>query len=223
MADVKPFLTEDGSYTLFHPDIDEHYHSTFGAIQESRHVFIESGLGNLKKNLNQINILEVGFGTGLNALLALKWSKEKRIKIEYTSIEPYPISLKMAHHLNFPDILDIDWQVFLNLHTESTDNLEIIPQFFLRKLFAPLQDCKLQQHHFDVVFFDAFSPDAQPEMWTEDIFSKIADAVKPGGILTTYSSKGIVKRALKASGFDVEKLPGPPGKREIVRAIKWLS
>jgi tRNA U34 5-methylaminomethyl-2-thiouridine-forming methyltransferase MnmC len=223
MTEPIPVLTEDGSFTLYHSDVGEHYHSTFGAIQESRHVFINSGLDYLDKRINQLKILEVGMGTGLNALLTLEWSQENEIQTEYISIEPYPISTALAEKLNYHFALNIAKKLFLDLHNKSGDCLRITPYFSISKLYLPLHECKLKPDYYDVVFFDAFSPDAQPELWTEDIFIKLADSLKRGGLLTTYSSKGIVKRALKSAGFDVKKLAGPPGKREIIRAIKGIS
>ena len=135
-------------------------------------------------------------------------------------MEPYPISSELAEKLNYHKDLDIDKELFLHLHRKGAGRLQISPNFSMSKLHLPILDCHLKRTHFDVVFFDAFSPDSQPELWTTEVFVKIAEALKPGGILTTYSSKGVVKRALKSAGFRVEKIAGPPGKREIVRAIK---
>jgi len=216
----KVVITEDGSSTLYNPTINEHYHSSFGAIQESNHVFIQTGLDLLVSKQKPIKIFEVGFGTGLNALLTYAWTRKNKIRTFYECVESNPISLKLAAQLNYPGLLNLDAEIFLKIHQDYEDLISISENFVIHKHFTSIQEIILPEGHFDLVFFDAFSPEIQPEMWTEDIFKKIALAMKSGGILTTYSSKGIVKRALKAAGFKIEKLPGPPGKREILRAVK---
>jgi len=213
-------ITEDGSNTLFNKTIGEHYHSTFGAIQESEHVFIQSGLDLFKDVKSQINIFEVGFGTGLNALLTYAWAEKNKVPIFYQSVELYPVSTEQAKKLNYPELLSIDQSVFLKMHQTDEEKVLLSEYFALQKNLVSLQESRLPENIFDLVFFDAFSPDAQPEMWTEDIFRKIALSMKREGVLTTYSTKGIVKRALKSAGFEIEKLPGPPGKREILRGRK---
>ena len=212
-------ITADGSSTLYNAQSGEHYHSTFGAIQESRHIFIEAGLWPC---LNQSNVwvLEVGFGTGLNALLTLQAGEEKHVKIHYTAIELYPVSAAEIEALNYADLLDIDTTLFHRMHESAQSSIPITPLFYLDKQLVSFQDAKPERSKYDVVFFDAFSPDSQPEMWTEKGFRELYEALKPGGILVTYSSKGLVKRALQSIGFRIEKLPGPPGKREFLRAWK---
>ena len=211
--------TDDGSFTLYNSTLKEHYHSTFGAIQVSEHVFICSGLESIANPGKLLSVLEIGFGTGLNALLSLIWAEQNKQHIKYLGIEAFPITAELAGQLNYPDILEIDSKVFLKMHTSSgvTEKLSAYFQFAVHpNLFA---DENFPSDRFDIVFFDAFSPDIQPELWTVEVFQKIAVSMKRGGVLTTYSTKGIVKRALKAAGFKIEKLPGPPGKREILRAV----
>lgn len=212
--------TEDGSATLYNCDLKEHYHSTFGALQESRHVFIKTGLDHLSSELDSINVLEVGFGTGLNALLALLWTNKNEKLVNYTGIEAYPVSMKTAEELNYPKILEVDEATFLKMHSGGTESVNFSEHFIFELISGLIQETQLEESFYDLVFFDAFSPDTQPELWTELLFEKLNRSMKQGGILTTYSTKGIVKRALKSAGFSVEKLPGPPGKREILRAKK---
>lgn len=220
VSNNKIVLTKDGSSTLYNEYVKEHYHSSYGAIQESNHVFIQTGLDLYIKRETAINIFEVGFGTGLNALLCYAWAERNKIPIFYECVELYPISPGLITKLNYPELLNLDVGIFLKMHQEEDNLISISKYFTIRKQLTSIQDVILPSDSFDLVFFDAFSPEVQPEMWKEDIFKKIALAMKAGGILSTYSCKGIVKRALKAIGFKIEKLPGPPGKREILRAIK---
>jgi len=213
-------VTEDGSHTLLNQSLNEHYHSTHGAIQESNHVFIRAGLVYAGTSLDSINLLEIGFGTGLNALLAMQWADGNKETIEYAGIEAYPVSKEMVKNLNYAGLLNFDKEVFLKMHFKSAERTALSEYFSVQLLIGRIQEITLPATHFDVVFFDAFSPDVQPEMWTEDVFRKISVSMKRGGVLTTYSTKGIVKRALKNAGFKIEKLPGPKGKREILRANK---
>ena len=215
-------LTEDGSHTLFVPGIDECYHSTHGAIQESRHIFIEAGLKQCLKP--EISVLEIGFGTGLNAFLALLESERSGAKIKYTSLELYPVEVEKALQLNYPEeIAPEKRQLFELLHT-SPWNEEIIisPNFLLKKIETDFTKFVFEGN-FDVVFFDAFSPEKQPEMWSRELFSTIYAHCNRGAILTTYCAKGIVRRAMQEAGFTVERLQGPPGKREILRGLKSLK
>lgn len=208
-------ITRDGSHTLYSNMYGETYHSSYGSIQESKHIFIHAGL-DLFLNHQHINVLEIGFGTGLNALLSLLWAEKHKIFINYHGIEAFPILSKEISELNFPEILGCDRLIFENLHKEEHKNkadyfnMNLIKTSFLN--YLPDNDA------FDLIYFDAFSPESQPEMWSEEGFKKLFHAMKSGGVLTTYSCKGSVKRALKAAGFGIEKLPGPPGKREFIRA-----
>ncbi len=220
-------ITDDGSHTLFVSEIDECYHSTKGAIQESRHIFIEAGLKQCEKS--EINVLEIGFGTGLNALLTAPPPPKGGIlikKINYTTIELYPVSIEQAFKLNYPETLEIQSKVppgvfrslFEKIHTSPwNEKVQITENFTLTKLKADFTKIELDEK-FDVIYFDAFSPEKQPEMWSEEMFRKLYLCASENAIMTTYCAKGAVRRAMKEAGFTVERLPGPPGKREILRA-----
>jgi tRNA U34 5-methylaminomethyl-2-thiouridine-forming methyltransferase MnmC len=217
-------ITGDGSHTLYVPTLHEHYHSTFGAINESLHVFIKAGFLETSGSSKEINILEIGFGTGLNALLT--WMEAERIpvKVNYVAIEPYPLDADVWSALNHPDCFcTFSYRkIYHRLHEMGWESEEQISPFFsILKTRSLLEDYLPEPDKFDLVYFDAFGPDVQPELWTEEIFRKIFLSLKKGGILVTYSAKGSVRRALKNAGFLVEKIPGPPGKREITRAIKY--
>lgn len=212
--------TCDGSKTIFIEDLNEHYHSKHGAINESLHVFIKNGLQLFSRK--EIAVLEIGFGTGLNALITLLKASDLKLKIDYVGVEAYPISTEEVSKLNYPDQLKDDRakKAFTQLH-EVTWGLkhELNPDFFLTKrkqFFDDIQD----QNRFDLIYFDAFGPRVQPDLWTQPIFEKMYAALKEKGVLVTYSVKGSARRAMLASGFKTEKLPGPPGKREMLRAVK---
>lgn len=217
MNSETPIRTKDGSHTLFSEAAGEHYHSVFGAVQESEHIFIRAGLEAKQAFPEVLQILEIGFGTGLNALLSLKWAEKHRQQVQYLGIEAFPLAASVLKQLNYAEILQMDQNVFLQMHRNTTQQ-QITLHFSLQVLHDRLRDFLPEKDRFHVVFFDAFSPDSQPEMWTEEGFVKLHDVLIPGGTLVTYSCKGIVKRALKAAGFSLEKLPGPPGKREFLRA-----
>jgi len=212
-------ITEDGSHTLFVPGIDECYHSTHGAIQESKHIYIEAGLKQFPKD--HIRILEIGFGTGLNAFLTLLEAEHSRKEIHYTTLELYPIEIEKALQLNYPEQLAPEKrQAFEKMHTaEWNVEISITPFFKLKKLEADFTGSILKDN-YDVIYFDAFSPEKQPEMWSRELFEKIYSHCNQGAVLTTYCAKGIVRRAMQTAGFLVERLPGPPGKREILRGRK---
>lgn len=213
-------ITEDGSHTLYLPAIDECYHSTHGAVQESKHIFVENGLMSVDKET--INILEIGFGTGLNAFLTLIEAEKHTKKIKYTAIELYPVDINKVLSLNYPALVEGNKKrfEFEKLHQTTWGQwVELSPNFSIKKIKKDLLRF-ISEDTYDVVYFDAFSPDKQPEMWTERVFQNLYQHVEQNGVLVTYSCKGIVKRALKVAGFTVEKLPGPVGKREILKAIK---
>ncbi|MDA3892612.1 MAG: tRNA (5-methylaminomethyl-2-thiouridine)(34)-methyltransferase MnmD [Salinivirgaceae bacterium] len=215
----KIILTEDGSHTLYVPELDEHYHSIHGAIQESMHVFIQSGLYFIDR-LNNISILEVGFGTGLNALLTLFESRKNKLNIAFTSVEKYPITLREIEQLNYRSVLKGSDDDFIKLHdVKWGEHVAIDQRFSINKLECDLVDF-FPKEMYHLVYFDAFAPSLQPKLWTEDIFRRIYQSMHKNGVLVTYSAKGFVKRNLKAVGFKVTKIPGPPGKREMIRAIK---
>lgn len=201
--------TSDGSHTIYVPDLNEHYHSVNGAVQESVHVYIEAGLNACA--LSDISVLEIGFGTGLNALLSLREAKKRGISLRYTSIEKYPLASELTDRLNY------DVQA---LHSAPWNEwVAVDPLFSLFKMEADIRCCRLADT-YDVVYYDAFAPDKQPDVWSQDIFDRIVAAMNPGGVLTTYCAKGEVRRMLQRAGLTVERLPGPPGKREMLRGRK---
>lgn len=215
--------TGDGSTTIYLPEWNEHYHSIHGAIQEARHVFIEMGLKKVLGSQRQdISILEIGFGTGLNALVTWQETRNVPVKITYTGIEAYPIEEKEVKELNFSSEIKEEKarDIFELLHALPWEQPgEITSKFNLHKQKKFFQDIT-DLERYDLVYFDAFGARVQPELWTAAIFSRMFDALIPGGILVTYAAKGSVRRAMLEVGFKVEKLPGPPGKREMLRATK---
>lgn len=211
-------LTQDGSHSLRHHELDELYHSHYGAIQESKHVFIEAGLKQIEAK--SVSILEIGFGTGLNALLSAIEAQLTDLSIEYTGIEKYPVGEETWSKLNYPDVLGAEKGIFAKMHQSAWGEFhEVIPGFKLRKLETDFSDFQADEA-FDLIYYDAFAPSAQPEFWEGQILENMHRALRPGGILVTYCSKGSFRRALQSAGFEVEKIPGPPGKREMVRASK---
>jgi tRNA U34 5-methylaminomethyl-2-thiouridine-forming methyltransferase MnmC len=221
MKKVNPEIipTEDGSHTLYVRDLDEHYHSRFGALSESRHVYIEAGLNAARGNY--LEILEMGFGTGLNAILTLGETVGTGRTVGYTGVELYPLDNEIINKLNYTSILSSDlMESFVRMH-QAPWNIptEITEGFNLLKIREDILELKLTRQ-FDLVYYDAFGPDKQPELWTGEIFVKIFRSMNPGAVLVTYSSKGLVRRNLAEAGFTVEKLPGPPGKRDMTRAWK---
>jgi tRNA U34 5-methylaminomethyl-2-thiouridine-forming methyltransferase MnmC len=211
--------TFDGSHTIYVPELNEHYHSIHGAVQESQHIFIREGYDNC--NAEPLNIFEAGFGTGLNALLtAVRAVKENR-EVYYTSIEKYPVGSDLIMSLNHYEFAGPDGKrIFELIQSSPWEQMNCIcNNFNLRKINGDLSDY-IPEYPIDLVYFDAFGPDKQPSMWTREIFERISSAMRSGGILVTYSSKGEVKRNLRSAGFYVKLLPGPPGKREMISAKK---
>lgn len=212
-------VTADGSHTFFIPEMDEHYHSVNGAIQEALHVFLRAGFDLMTST--SFHVLEFGFGTGLNAWLTLLEAEKKWCKVQYTTIEKYPLEWQMAAQLNYADL----WQPeaeedFLRLHRAPwNESVEITPGFCLHKILGDYQDSKWPDG-VDLVYFDAFAPDKQPEVWNQSLFDRIYRSMNEGGVLVTYCAKGAVRRMWQAAGFSVERIPGPPGKREMLRAWK---
>ena len=220
--------TEDGSITLYVPELNEHYHSVHGAIQESIHIFIRAGLDFYLTSPEHrpptevpLSILEAGFGTGLNAYLSLLRSEELQLPLDYHSVEKYPLPPEEVNRLHYPDQLPAaDPGSFAMLHDAPWNcGEQITPLFHLHKYRTDFRSIQFQAR-FDIVYFDAFNPEEQPHLWTPEVFSRFAQALKPGGILVTYCVKGIVKQALREVGFTLKRLPGPPGKREMLRATK---
>ncbi len=216
---TKIIATGDGSHTIFVPELNEHYHSIHGAVQESMHIFINSGFDFCKAN--PVNIFEAGFGTGLNALLTAMRSINGDRVVNYTSIEKHPLPDYIINSLNhFVFTGKEGKKIFDTIHSTGWNYPQIIcDNFILNKIKGDLTSDDISGS-YDLIYFDAFGPDKQPEMWTLDIFKKISDITVTNGILVTYSAKGEVKRNLKYCGFEVTLLPGPPGKRQIIRAVK---
>jgi tRNA U34 5-methylaminomethyl-2-thiouridine-forming methyltransferase MnmC len=202
-------LTEDGSHTLYVPELNEHYHSVHGAIQESDYIFIKCGLNSSKAD--PVRIFEIGFGTGLNAFLtAVAGSLQKR-KILYTAIEIHPLPESVINALNYKDLIPPEYGYFFDrIHSCRWNIPEDISNFFtLKKIEGDMTKDEITGN-FDIIYFDAFGPDKQPEMWSEDLFEKISGITAINGVLVTYSAKGTVQRMLKKCGFSVTLLPGPP-------------
>ncbi|GAA4815862.1 tRNA (5-methylaminomethyl-2-thiouridine)(34)-methyltransferase MnmD [Litoribaculum gwangyangense] len=221
-------ITADGSTTIHLPDWNEHYHSKHGAIREAYHVFINHGLCHFlnyelgSRPHKPISILEIGFGTGLNAFITLLEAEKLKLNIDYIGVEGYPVLKDEINLLNYPKELNSkeNEAYFENLHDVSWNEKHTITSWFSltkqQKMFHEVHDLCV----FNIIYFDAFGARVQPELWTESIFQIMYNALKPNGILVTYAAKGSVRRAMKAVGFSVEKLPGPPGKREMLRATK---
>jgi len=211
--------SKDGTHTIFDKEIDEHYHSVFGAYTESQQVFITNGLNSSGRN--PLNVLEIGFGTGLNAFLAMIEGQKNNRIIFYEAIELYPLVPELTRNLNYAELIAPSFaSLFFEMHNcKWNEQIAITKSFNLKKIPGDALEMELT-NIYDVVFFDAFSPDKQPEMWDGRLFEKVYKAMNTGGVLTTYCAKGIVKRALKEKGFKVEVLPGPPGKRHVIRAVK---
>lgn len=220
LLERKIITTADGSSTLYIPQWDEHYHSKHGSIQEAYHVFIKNGLEILEQK--NLSILEIGFGTGLNALLTYYESLLKNIKIDYTAIEAFPINEEEHFALNYCQLLDFEdcKIVFDSIFKATWDSkIKLNHHFLMTKKLLKFQEISYL-NSYDLIYFDAFGPNVQPELWTETIFKTMYQALKEYGVLVTYSAKGSVRRAMQEVGFQVEKLPGPPGKREMLRGIK---
>ena len=216
--------TGDGSKTIYIPEWNEHYHSSHGALQEAQHVFISNGLNT--KTEDYLSIFEMGYGTGLNALLTYFSSEKRNQYIHYLGLEAFPPSEEEWKAMNYSDFSkDVDsLSVYEAMNNAEWDKeTSISEHFVLDKRIAKIQELELQPESIDLVYYDAFGPRVQPELWTEEIFKKIFNWLSPGGIFVTYCAKGQVKRDLKSAGFIVESLPGPPGKREMTRATKPLK
>lgn len=212
--------TGDGSSTFYVPELKEHYHSIYGAIRESEHVFILNGLLALKRK--RINILEVGFGTGLNILLSCLNARKSYSPVCYTALEPYPLTQREAGLLNFGEILKIPGagDLLNKIHQAPWEQPRLLSRTFSLEKYAEKIETFEFSKQYHLVYFDAFAPAVQPEIWDLVVFQKIAGQMQKSGILVTYCAKGQVRRNLEKSGLKVERLPGPPGKREMLRAAK---
>lgn len=216
-------VTADGSHTVRIEEMNVTYHSTHGAVQESMHVFIDAGLREAATEERNIHIFEMGFGTGLNALLTIAYAADNNLRINYEAVEAFPLVEMEPAEFNYTDQMNRKdlTPIFEALHRSewNTPNT-ITANFQLTKHQCKLENLPAPQQPFDLVYYDAFAPGAQPELWTETVFRQLADMMNTDGVLVTYCSKGDVRRAMIAAGFIVEKIPGPPGKREMLRAFK---
>ena len=213
---IEIIITKDGSHSLYLSDIGETYHSIYGAFAEAIHVFIKNGLHSHPKQ--SLNILEIGFGTGLNSLLTLDNIQDK--KVHYTSLEPFPVSEEFYTKLNFHTLTKSSQNIFIELHKcDWEEDILITENFTLHKTEISLQNFTTE-NKFDIIYFDAFSPEKQAEMWTSEIFEECFNLLNKNGFLVTYCAKGVVKRTLNSVGFEIESLDGPPGKRQMTRANK---
>lgn len=214
------FITEDGSHSVRIPDLNVSYHSKYGAIQESLHIFIGAGLKYAALDSNKIRVLEVGFGTGLNALLTLTEAEKSDLQILYDVVELYPLDSAFVASLNYLSLLRTPHLLtkFSLMHACEWDTaVKISVHFEIKKIYGDIRYIELAGC-YDLVYFDAFDPASQPGLWTVDIFKKINAVMSKEGVLVTYSSKAIVRKRMEDAGFRVMKLEGPKGKREIVRA-----
>ena len=211
--------TADGSSSIYIPEMDEHYHSSNGAIQEALHVFLKNGIKRFEAK--DLTIFELGFGTGLNALISMIHSSSSR-KVNYHSIEAYPVESELIKGINYCQIIGDKYQEsFSLLHSCDWENVhQITSDFSFKKIHSKIEDYQLQENYYDIIFYDAFGPKAQSEMWEIDILEKMYAGLKKGGELVTYCAQGQFKRNLKAIGFEVIALPGPPGKREMTIGVK---
>ncbi len=222
--------TADGSITLYIPEMDEHYHSTNGAIIEALHVYVDAAFKNrLSRGQEQcLSILEVGFGTGLNAFLTMLEAERSERNVSYTTLELFPLSEDITSQLNYAEQVALMMGgdvaklrlLFDEIHNASWNvTVEITPYFTLEKRKLDLTKDTLKGN-FDIVYYDAFAPDKQADMWTDEVVKKVCGRVNKGGVLTTYCAKGVVRRGFRDQGFLMERLPGPPGKREMIRGTK---
>lgn len=212
--------TADGSYTLYVPELDEHYHSVKGALTESKHIFIDMGLKH--SPITTPHILEIGFGTGLNCILSLLEANKSQRHIHYTGIERYPLKDELIRKLDYPSIIGREHEAnYFAIHQAPWGKDIVMSKWFTLHKIEGDFTCHIFENSYDIIYFDAFAPEKQPEMWEQSLFDYLYQILNEDGILTTYCAKGIVRRMLQAADFMVERLPGPPGgKREILRATK---
>lgn len=214
--------TDEGVHTVMCDGAGQAFHSRFGSMQESRHVFIENGLRNILSQIDRPSILEIGFGTGLNALLTLKYLDGNDKQADYTGVELYPLDMQIVSMLNFFNYIDRKYRpMFFDMHTCEWNTWKETGKLRFRKLRMDVSQC-LPEGKYDIVYYDAFSPNVQPELWTEQLFRGLSSVMKPGASLVTYCCKGEVQRCLADAGFRVEKCKGPQGKREMLRAINVI-
>lgn len=224
--EVRIVDTGDGSHSLRNDALNENYHSWHGAVQESKYIFLEMGLKKALESFSKVGILEVGYGTGLNASIALSYAQNNHIACHYIGTETYPIPIEILNTLNYPDFFnETEKQHFRILKDAQWDTqIQLAENIVAEKRLIPFQELKKASLSTDIhiIFFDAFAPEKQSEMWLPSVWEQCLELLEPGGVFVTYCAKGQFKRDLKASGFIVETLAGPPGKREMVRAYKAL-
>lgn len=219
----KIFVTQDGSHSVFSEQFGVSYHSKYGAIQETQHVFIDAALRYKAVVKKDLKILDIGFGTGLNALMTLTESEKRNLNIVYHGVEAFPLNEEQIYQLNYTEELKLKEryaEAFQKMHDlEWGEAHQLLEKFEFTKHLCTFQEIDFKDY-FDIIYFDAFAPNAQPELWEADLMQKMYDALQMEGVLVTYCAKGVVKRTLKEVGFEIEKLKGPPGKREMTRASK---
>ncbi len=214
--------TADGSHSLVSEQFKVAYHSHYGAIQETNHVFIEAGMLFQLERKQPLKILELGLGTGLNALVTYLQAVELNIPVSYTSLEQFPISWDLVQQCNFLEQLEAPTaqSTFQKIHCGAFEEWHSIDAYFRFRKIQKDATSFSSKDRFTLIYYDAFAPESQPELWTEEIFKNMYELLTDEGVLVTYCAKGVVKRALKAVGFTIESIPGPPGKREMTRAIR---
>ena len=221
---IRVITTDDGSSSLFVPDLNETYHSFHGAIQESLHVFVKNGLEHyiLQNQVKRVKVFEVGFGTGLNALLSYQYAEQKQIFVDYYTIEAYPIEMDLVERINYPEKLDLAnaRSVFDEMHRSESSTTVPFGRFFRQtKYHGDLRSFHSRPLDIDVIYFDAFAPNKQQDLWTIEIFKKLHRYQSSSGLLVTYSAQGQFRRDLKSAGYtEIKKMPGPPGKKEMTLA-----
>ncbi len=217
--------TADGSHTVYSPEFDEHYHSHHGALAESRHVFLGAGM---KRRLeaeksDEMRVFEMGFGTGLNALLACQFAEREGVSVHYWAVEKFPLPVELCHRLNYAELPGMEGtrKAYDSLINAAwNEEIRVNELFSLTKINGDFFETELPKSHFDLVFFDAFGSGAQPAMWEEEALGRCYEMLKPGGLWVTYAAKGSARRSMEAMGFSVERIAGAPGKREMMRATK---
>lgn len=222
--DLTFVTTGDGSQTLFHPEIGEHYHSRHGAWQESRHVFLQSGLQyflNSQPDQKEASILEIGFGTGLNFLLTADFANQQNIMLDYCGVEAFPLPLEIITKTGYQQYVQPEtWDTFISHYEESLkETAQLNPSVQLKIAYQKVLHFTTEKT-FDVIYFDAFAAIHQPEMWTDEVLKHVCQYLNKGGVFVTYAITGNLKRSMKALGFEIEKALGAPGKREMLRAVK---
>jgi tRNA U34 5-methylaminomethyl-2-thiouridine-forming methyltransferase MnmC len=221
-TDIQLITTSDGSHSLLNTSLNETYHSVHGAMQESKHVFIKNGLQFFsdKNSKSPIRIFEMGFGTGLNAFLTKLWADQNQREIHYTSLEMFPLGKNLFEQLNYADT-DVNRKLFLKLHEAPWEQEVAFQNFTLKKINGDLESIIFSPNSFDIIYYDAFAPSKQPKLWEISVLKKVVSWMGQDSVFVTYCAKGQLKRDLKMLGTTVETLPGPPGKKEMVRVLKF--